>query len=85
MKAFADLYTTLDETTRTNEKVEALTQYFLGADPIDAVEIPPDPPLDVDELPEASEAAARAAWKAFLDDKLDDYDTARARHGCRCT
>ena len=36
MKAFADLYTTLDETTRTNEKVEALTSYFAGADPTDA-------------------------------------------------
>ena len=36
MKAFADLYTTLDETTKTNEKVDALTRYFQGADPIDA-------------------------------------------------
>ncbi len=36
MKAFADLYTTLDETTKTNEKVEALTRYFAGADPTDA-------------------------------------------------
>ncbi len=36
MKAFADLYTTLDETTKTNEKVLALTEYFAGADPTDA-------------------------------------------------
>ena len=36
MKAFADLYTTLDETTKTNEKVEALTAYFAGAEPTDA-------------------------------------------------
>ncbi len=36
MKAFADLFTTLDETTKTNEKVEALTRYFAGADPLDA-------------------------------------------------
>ena len=28
MKAFADLYTALDETTKTNEKVEALPRYF---------------------------------------------------------
>ena len=36
MKAFADLYTTLDETTKTNEKVEALVRYFTAADPTDA-------------------------------------------------
>ncbi len=36
MKAFADLYTTLDETTKTNEKVDALTRYFGGAEPADA-------------------------------------------------
>ena len=36
MKAFADLYTTLDETTKTNEKVEALTTYFQTASPTDA-------------------------------------------------
>ena len=36
MKAFADLYTTLDETTKTNEKVDALTDYFKGAEPADA-------------------------------------------------
>ncbi len=28
MKAFTDLYTALDETTKTNEKVDALTRYF---------------------------------------------------------
>ena len=28
MKDFAELYAALDETTRTNEKVEALTRYF---------------------------------------------------------
>ena len=36
MKAFADLFTTLDETTKTNEKVEALTRYFSEAEPPDA-------------------------------------------------
>ena len=36
MKAFADLYTALDETTRTLEKVEALTNYFALASSADA-------------------------------------------------
>ena len=36
MKAFADLYTALDETTKTTEKVEALTAYFLKAASRDA-------------------------------------------------
>ncbi|HEU5099846.1 MAG TPA: ATP-dependent DNA ligase [Roseiflexaceae bacterium] len=36
MKAFADLYTALDETNKTNEKVEALTRYFASADSADA-------------------------------------------------
>ena len=31
MKAFAKLYAALDATTRTNEKVDALTGYFRGA------------------------------------------------------
>ena len=31
MKAFADLYTALDETTKTTEKVDALTRYFAAA------------------------------------------------------
>ena len=31
MKAFADLYTALDETTKTTEKIEALTAYFAKA------------------------------------------------------
>jgi DNA ligase-1 len=37
MRAFADLYTALDETTKTNEKVEALVSYFRSAAPDDAV------------------------------------------------
>ena len=37
MKAFSRLYTALDETTKTNEKVEALVQYFRAAPPEDAV------------------------------------------------
>ena len=37
MKAFADLYTTLDETTKTNEKIEALAAYLRNAAPEDAV------------------------------------------------
>jgi DNA ligase-1 len=36
MKAFADLYTALDETTKTLEKVEALSRYFSHASPADA-------------------------------------------------
>ncbi|MDQ1468683.1 MAG: ligase 1 [Bryobacterales bacterium] len=37
MKAFADLYTALDETTKTNAKVEALANYFRAVPPEDAV------------------------------------------------
>ena len=36
MKAFAALYAALDETTKTNEKVAALTRYFAAAPPEDA-------------------------------------------------
>jgi DNA ligase 1 len=36
MKAFAELYAALDETTKTNEKVEALRQYFSRVPPADA-------------------------------------------------
>jgi len=36
MKAFAELYTALDETTKTNEKVGALTRYLQTAPPEDA-------------------------------------------------
>jgi DNA ligase 1 len=36
VKAFAALYTALDETTATNEKIAALVQYFRGAPPADA-------------------------------------------------
>ena len=36
MKAFAELYTALDETNKTNEKVDALTRYFATAAPADA-------------------------------------------------
>src|ERR1700759_3343523 len=37
MRAFAELYTALDETTKTNEKIEALVSYFRAAAPDDAV------------------------------------------------
>jgi DNA ligase-1 len=37
MKAFADLYEALDETTKTNRKVEALAAYFAQAPAADAV------------------------------------------------
>jgi len=37
MRAFADLYAALDETTKTNEKVEALVEYWRAAAPEDAV------------------------------------------------
>ncbi len=36
MKAFAELYAELDETTRTGEKVDALARYFASAAPEDA-------------------------------------------------
>jgi DNA ligase 1 len=36
MKAFADLYTQLDETNKTSGKVDALVRYFESADPADA-------------------------------------------------
>jgi DNA ligase-1 len=36
VKAFADLYNALDETTKTNEKVESLRDYFSKASPADA-------------------------------------------------
>lgn len=36
MKAFTDLYTALDETTRTSNKVAAMTRYFASAAPADA-------------------------------------------------
>ena len=36
MKRFARLFTAIDETNRTNEKVEAMVEYFREADPADA-------------------------------------------------
>jgi len=36
MKAFAELYAALDQTTKTNEKTAALTRYFAAAPPEDA-------------------------------------------------
>lgn len=36
MEAFARLYAELDETTKTNGKVEAMARYFAAADPADA-------------------------------------------------
>jgi ATP-dependent DNA ligase len=36
VRAFAELYAALDETTKTNAKVEALQRYFEGAQPEDA-------------------------------------------------
>src|SRR5262245_38504366 len=36
VKAFAELYAALDATTKTNEKIEALTAYFLRVPPEDA-------------------------------------------------
>jgi DNA ligase-1 len=37
MRAFADLYTALDETTKTNAKVDALAKYFRAVPAEDAV------------------------------------------------
>jgi DNA ligase-1 len=36
VNAFADLYAALDETNKTNEKVDALARFFAAADPADA-------------------------------------------------
>ena len=36
MKRFTQLFTALDETNRTNEKVAALQDYFRTAEPADA-------------------------------------------------
>lgn len=36
MRAFADLYAALDETTKTNAKVDALVRYFATVEPADA-------------------------------------------------
>ncbi|MCY7375762.1 MAG: hypothetical protein LH472_07295, partial [Pyrinomonadaceae bacterium] len=36
MKNFTDLYLALDQTNKTNEKVEAITKYFQTADAADA-------------------------------------------------
>ena len=33
MRAFADLYAALDETTKTNEKITAMSRYFGSAPP----------------------------------------------------
>ena len=37
MKAFAELYRTLDETTSTNRKVDAMVNYFESVPPEDAI------------------------------------------------
>ena len=37
MKAFAALFTALDETTKTNQKIDALTSYFGSVPPEDAI------------------------------------------------
>ena len=36
MKAFAELFAKLDETTKTSEKVAAIVRYFVAAPPADA-------------------------------------------------
>ena len=36
MKRFAALYARLDETTKTNRKVEAMRDYFAAVEPADA-------------------------------------------------
>ena len=37
MRAFSELFTRIDQTTSTNEKIDALADYFEHADPKDAV------------------------------------------------
>ena len=36
MRRFALLFAAIDETTRTNEKIDAMVEYFRSADPADA-------------------------------------------------
>ena len=36
MKRFARLYSAIDQTTSTNQKVEAMAKYFAEAAPVDA-------------------------------------------------
>jgi DNA ligase 1 len=36
MKLFTDLYTALDETNKTNQKIAAMAAYFEAAPPVDA-------------------------------------------------
>jgi deoxyribodipyrimidine photo-lyase len=43
--------------------------------------LPQVPDLDGVHLPPAGEAAARAAWQRFRDERLSDYDQARDRPG----
>ena len=37
MKAFSELFTNMDQTTSTNEKIDALVAYFATADEQDAI------------------------------------------------
>ena len=37
MKAFSELFTNIDQTTSTNEKIDALVAYFATADEQDAI------------------------------------------------
>lgn len=37
MKAFTDLYTALDQTTKTNAKVSAMSEYFSSVEPTDSI------------------------------------------------
>lgn len=46
-----------------------------------AVRPPDSDGIDRVSLPEAGEAAARRRWRAFLEDDLEDYDTARDEPG----
>ena len=37
MKTFANLYTALDQTTKTNAKIDALVSYFSSVNPEDVI------------------------------------------------
>ncbi|GAA3219814.1 deoxyribodipyrimidine photo-lyase [Pseudonocardia petroleophila] len=57
---------------------DASTVEWIDPADLDGVAIPDDEPVDA-ELPEATEDAALARWRAFLDDDVNDYSAARDR------
>ena len=82
MKDFAQLYAALDETTRTSEKVEALTHYFAQAAPADAAWLIADDTRHICtqsegvteyQLPGTDRCVSAVTFSRFLD-HLSDID-----------